>query len=83
MRIIEVIETADGVRHESYRVAAQYLENQYAETLHKCAHALIRIAQEGKPLAKVTTWIDANLSTFTQLQAIKSDMSMTAPDSEG
>ena len=71
MKRITMVQTKDGVLHQDERAAKRYLDRRYGDDLLKIGRALAN-----QKYTVVTEWIDANLSAFTALVALKKDMEM-------
>jgi hypothetical protein len=77
MRVVTIFETADTKRHETFEGAIKHLEARYADVLLPTAHKLATMSPY-----KAAEWIDANLSTFTDLVALKAEMQFVEPSQE-
>ena len=79
MRIVQRVETFDGVIHCDYQAALRHLSIMHADRLGEISRALCDL--DAKYVA-TGDWVNENLGRFMDLNTIKQDMKVCAPEGE-
>lgn len=77
MKQINMIQTHDGIVHDSVQDATKYLQKQYGDNLLSIGRKLAN-----QNYTTVTNFINDNLNLFIQLKAIKDDMKIEWSDED-
>lgn len=71
---VKLIQTFDGIKHESKQDALRHLDKIYGDKLTKLSQDIIQLFDNKDRYVKVSEFIDSNLELFNELSEIKADM---------
>lgn len=69
-----LIQTYDGLRHESVEEALRHLRKTYTEKICSIGRNIAELVEGQHRYIKITEFIDDNLELFNELLQIKADM---------
>lgn len=84
MKKVIRFQTSDGKLHASFEEAKKHADNRYGDALTKLSHRLVKDQQDNNTLNyfKVTEFVDKNLFSFVQLQALANDLHLDHDDDD-
>lgn len=79
MKTLAIVETSDGVRHNSLAEAKRHAENRYGEALSQLARLLADAQGKYVPMIEI---LDKNHNYLAKILHCRTDKEMEAPDAK-
>jgi hypothetical protein len=79
VKTLAIVETSDGVRHNSLAEAKRHAENRYGEALSKLARLLTNANGKYVPMIEI---LDKNHNYLAKILHCQADKAMEVPDAQ-